>query len=144
METEGRTSSCFIFSDLWPSHPSGYHSPLICLHKLMQSTAELLKKHMLLLHCGTPAVSLSLYSWGNNYTHSGKHRNTDIKVLIHTFLWHTGIPGIVSFLRCLIANSVATLSPPQDAEGPVQPPEGATPHWRAIKISDCRGEREAL
>lgn len=91
----------------------------------MQSTAELLKKHILLLHCGTQlchppykAEETSIHIQGN----------TDIKVLIHTFLWHTGISGIVSFLRCLIANSVATLSPPQDAEGPVQPSEGATPH----------------
>ena len=40
----------------------------------MQSAAELLKKHMLLLHCGLPAVSPSSYSWGNNAdTHIWKH-----------------------------------------------------------------------
>ena len=53
-------------------------SLLICLQwytgGLMQSAAELLKKHMLLLHCGLPAVSPSPCSWGNNVdTHIWKH-----------------------------------------------------------------------
>lgn len=43
----------------------------------MQSAAELLKKHMLLLHCGLPAVSPSSYSWGNiTNTHIWKHAHT--------------------------------------------------------------------
>lgn len=66
------------------------------------------------------------------------------QVLTHTFLWHTRIPGVVSLLRRLIAYCIATLGPPQDTERPVQPPERAAPHWRTIKVSDCKGEREAL
>lgn len=149
---------------------------------------------MLLLHCWLPAVSPSLYSWGNiASTHIQKHSHTlspslwdplqgiikckcstdikqarhntkctieaqqsthqmntarlDVRAPIHTFARHTGIPGIVSLLGRLIAHCVATLGPSQDTEGPVQPPEGAAPHWRTFKVSDCegsRGEREAL
>lgn len=47
--------------------------PQRCTSGLMQSAAELLKKHMLLLHCGLPAVSPSAHSWGNianTHTHT--------------------------------------------------------------------------
>lgn len=43
---------------------------VVMKHKLMQSAAELLKNHTLLLHCGNPAVSPSSHSWGNS---SGAH-----------------------------------------------------------------------
>lgn len=71
-------------------------------------------------------------------TQTAQHRHKNIHVegnddktcraLIHTFLRHIGIPGIVSLLRCLIAHCVAALGPPQDTERPVQPPEGPAPH----------------
>lgn len=48
--------------------------------------------------------------------------------MIRTFLRHAGIPGIVPLLRRFIAHRVAALGPPQDAEGSVQPLEGAAPH----------------
>lgn len=149
----------------------------------MQSAAELLKKHMLVLHCGLPTVSPSSYSWGNianthtfgnehtswasslwnplqgimkckcssditsetqhkmHNTSTKTHTRQDMHTLIRTFLRHAGIPGIVSLLRRLIAHRVATFGPPQDTERPVQPPEGTTPHWRTVKVSDCRGDR---
>lgn len=157
----------------------------------MQSAAELLKKHMLLLHCGLPAChpprtaegTSQVHTFRNIHTHwalslepsSGNHKvqmqqwhhtvqarqNTKFTIqaqthntakqymqaLIHTFSRHTGIPGIVSLLRCLIAHCVATFGPSQHTECPVQPPEGAAPHWRSVKVSYCegdRGEREAL
>jgi len=104
-------------------------------------------------------MSTSSYSWGNipkihiwetktsNSLRSSHQRpdtvkEMDVRALIRTFLWHTEIPGIVSLLRCLIADCVATLGPPQDTESPVQPPEGAAPHWRTVKISDCKEKEE--
>ncbi len=78
---------------------------------------------------------------------TSKEHRQDMQALIHTFLRDTGIPGIVSLLRRLIAHCVAALGPPQDTERPVQPPEGPTPHWWTVKVSDCKGnkeEREAI
>lgn len=47
---------------------------------------------------------------------------------VRTFWRHAGIPGVVPLLGCFIADCVAALGPPQDAEGSVQPLEGAAPH----------------
>lgn len=62
--------------------------------------------------------------------------------MVCTFLWHTGVPGIVPLLRCFIADRGATLGPPQHAEGSVQPLEGAAPHRRTVKVSDCGADRK--
>lgn len=50
------------------------------------------------------------------------------KFLLRTFWRHAGIPGIVPLLGGLVADGSAALGPPQNAERPVQSPEGAAPH----------------
>lgn len=60
--------------------------------------------------------------------HSNKHTRT--------FLGHTGVPRIVSFLCGLIGHGCAALGPPQDTECTVQPPEGAAPDRGAVIVSD--------
>lgn len=74
----------------------------------------------------TAEETAQVHTFGN--APSSETFRTDRKALIHTFLWHAGVSGVVSLLGRLVADGVATLGPPQDAEGPVQPPEGATPH----------------
>lgn len=63
------------------------------------------------------------------------------EAVVCTFLRRTGVSGIVPLLRRFIADRVAALGPPQHAEGSVQPLEGAAPHRRAVKVSDCGAGR---
>lgn len=69
------------------------------------------------------------------------HTGEMTRAPVRTFLRHAGIPGVVSLLGRLIAHRVAALGPPQDAERPVQPPEGAAPHRRTVEVSDCKEDR---
>lgn len=168
-EQEVENTIRFISSDLWhpilskvPQATSLHPDQCLAMHQRSYAICSWINKETYasvtlwaLSHVTTLVQPREIYTFGNAQARGavplwdrlrGSER-TDRKAVIHTFLWDTGIPGIVSLLRRLIADCVAALGPPQDTEGPVQPPEGAAPHWRPVEISDCievRGEREAL